>query len=66
MTYHVMTARPRSAEMTLKVSATIPRGVKPAGNGPGATLAPAKFRMSTVFAAAFPATGTFPAWQASI
>ena len=55
LTYHVMTANPSKADRILKVIATIPLGVNPAGSGPGATFAPAKFKKSTVFAAALPA-----------
>ncbi len=57
-THHVMTANPSRAEMQLKVRATIPRVVKPAGNGLGALLAPVKSSKLTVFPAALPAIGT--------
>lgn len=64
-TYQAIVARPRRAAMQLNVIATIPRGVNPAGSGFGGTFSPVRSRKSTVFAAALPVEGVFPALQAS-
>ena len=65
MTYQEMTAIPKKALKQLKTIATIPFGVKPAGNGPGGSGAPVKSRRSRVFPAALPTVGISWALQAS-
>ena len=60
-----MTAIPKKALRQLKINATIPFAVNPAGNGPGGSGAPVRSRKLTSFPAALPTVGIFCALQAS-
>lgn len=57
--YHEMTAKPMNAARTLNTSATIPRAVNPAGRLGGGTVAPLRFKRSSVLPAALPAVAMF-------
>lgn len=63
-TYQEITAMPMNALITLNNNATIPRAVKPLGNGATDTFAPSRFNRSTVLPAALPSVGIFCDLQA--
>lgn len=54
-----MTAKPMNAATTLNTSATVPRAVNPSGNLAGGTVAPLRFKRSSVLPAALPAVAMF-------